>query len=420
MKHTILTLAFLLVLIPSVRSQALTLQTCIDSAMVNYPLSRQQDVYAMKTETELLTIRNSNLPQIDLTGRATYQNEVIELPLTIPGMDIPEISKDQYKIQLEINQALYKGGLTKAQKSLANIDNQINNKQTEVELNKVKAEVVRIYYGILLDDELEKVSRTYHNTLQSKLGEMETMIENGVILPSSADVIRAEMLSIEQKITGFQIRKQYLLKRLSLYTGIKTGGNTTFELPQQTIDPSASQQRPEYELMSLNIQKLEAMKSLTKAQSRPKAFAFSTLGYGRPGFNYLSNDFTTYAIVGAGLSWSLWNWNKYSNQRKILDFSGQAIKISQQSFETSLNEKLLELKAEIETQKSMLKKAEEIAELRKRVSETSARQMKNGTITSSRYIDELQKYKKALLDIEIYKIRLSIAETNYLWALGKL
>jgi hypothetical protein len=68
----------------------------------------------------------------------------------------------------------------------------------------------------------------------------------------------------------------------------------------------------------------------------------------------------------------------------------------------------------------MLKKAEEIAELRKRVSETSARQMKNGTITSSRYIDELQKYKKALLDIEIYKIRLSIAETNYLWALGKL
>jgi hypothetical protein len=46
----------------------------------------------------------------------------------------------------------------------------------------------------------------------------------------------------------------------------------------------------------------------------PRVFAFAQAGYGRPGLNMMSNEFEPYAIVGAKLVWTPWEWNK-SNLR---------------------------------------------------------------------------------------------------------
>ena len=415
-----LILIILLFFVSMADGQVITLKTCIDSAMVNYPLAKQAEINNKILQTDLQRLSNTNLPQVDLTGRATWQNEVMELPFSIPGMDIPEISKDQYKAQLEISQAIYKGGLTKAQKELSQSTNAINNARLEVSLNGVKHSVIIIYYQILLTKDYIEISKTYKSTMESKLGEMEAQIEAGVLLPSMADAIKAEKLTIEQKILELEMNLESLKKQLGQFTGITIAPDAEFEFPNKTIDYSMVQNRPEYQLMELSQQKMDAMKSMTTARAMPKAFAFSTLGYGRPGFNYLSNDFAPYAMVGVGFSWSVWNWNEFNKQKDILDLNKGLIEAQKESFVLELNVKLLELRSEIEKQKKMLLKAEEIVALRKSVAETIDNQLKNGVVTTSRYIDEVQKYEKARLDVQIYKIKLSIAQTNYLWALGRL
>ena len=125
-------------------------------------------------------------------------------------------------------------------------------------------------------------------------------------------------------------------------------------------------------------------------------------------------------MVGVGFSWPVWNWNEFNKQKDILDLNKGLIEAQKESFVLELNVKLLELRNEIEKQRKMLLKAEEIVALRKSVSETVDNQLKNGVVTTSRYIDEIQKYEKARLDVQIYKIKLSIAQTNYLWALGRI
>ena len=402
------------------QAQTITLSVCLDSTMVNYPLSKQAEINNRILQTDLQRISNTNLPQVDFTGKATWQSEVMELPITIPGMDIPDINKDQYKAQLEINQALYKGGLTKAQKQLSQSTNAISNAEMEVSLNNVKHSVIMIYYQILLTKDYIKVSKTYVSTLESKLGEMSAQIEAGVLLPTMAEVIKAEKLTIEQKNLELEMNISSLIKQMEKYTGISISPTTEFAFPKVDVNFSLAQQRPEYQLMELSQQKMDAMKTLNTAQYMPKAFAFSTLGYGRPGFNYLSNDFAPYAMVGVGFNWPIWNWGAAKKQKDILDFNKGLVEVQKETFILELNTKLIELRSEIEKQQKMLKKAQEIVTLRKSVAETTDNQLKNGIVTPSRYIDELQKYEKAKLEVQIYKIKLSIAQTNYLWALGRL
>lgn len=402
------------------QAQKVSLAACIDSAIVKYPLSQQAALNNEILQTDLQRLSNTNLPQVNLTGKATWQNEVMELPITIPGMDIPQISKDQYKAQLEISQTLYKGGLTKAQKELSKNTNAMNDAEMLINLNNVKHTVIILYYQILLTKDYISVSQTYQSTLSSKLKEMQAQIEGGVILESVADVIKAEQLSIEQRILELGMNEKSLIRQLEKYTGFSIGSEAEFQLPEDKIDYAAAQERPEYALMELGQQKMETMKSLYTAQSMPKAYAFSTLGYGRPGFNYLSNDFAPYAIIGVGFSWPIWNWGEFKKQSAIMDLNQNLIETQKQSFVMELQIKLMDLQNEIEKQKKLLVKAEEIVVLRKSVMQTMDNQLKNGVITTSRYIDEVQKYEKAKLDVQIYKIKLSVAQTNYLWALGRI
>jgi len=410
----------LLIISTNIAAQKLSLQTCIDSAVVNYPISKQAEIYQQIMQSDLNKIQNSNLPQVDLNGKATYQSEAISLPIHIPGLLVPEINKDQYKVQLEINQAIYKGGLTKAQKELSKSNNAISNTQIDIQLGEVKRSLIATYYQILLNKDLINISTTFQKTLEVKQQEMQAQIDAGVLLKSAADLIKVEQLTIEQKILELEINQKTLASQLQKITGINISTETQFEIPKYELNNDGAQQRPEYKLLILSQQKIDVLKSFSTAQSMPKAFAFTTLGYGRPGFNYLSNEFAPYALVGVGFSWTLWNWGNFKEEKKLLDFNKNVIETQKENFLLNLSMNLLQLHGEIETQEMLLKQAEEIVKLRKNIAETTDNLMKNGVVNASQYIDDLQKFEKSKLDAQVYKIKLSIAQTNYLWTLGKL
>ena len=51
----------------------------------------------------------------------------------------------------------------------------------------------------------------------------------------------------------------------------------------------------------------------------PKAFGFATLGYGNPpGNGFFQDKFDTYYIVGAGIKWNIFDWNKVKNEKQVI------------------------------------------------------------------------------------------------------
>lgn len=419
MKCRILILAFTISFLPALGQSTTSLNVCIDSAIANYPSSGLRKVFAEQNDVQIDVIEKSNYPNATLSAKATVQDKVLELPIKIPGMDIPELNPDQYKFAIDIQQSIYKGGITKHQKEIANIDQSIGNAQLDIELNSLKQRVVAIYFQVVLTKKMIEVNESYQNLIDAKIAELTAAYEGGVVLMSSVNQLKAEKLAINQSSIELNIGLATLLNQLNDLTKFKLDTETVFEMPQGSISSDINN-RPELKLMTFQQQKLEASKGLFAAKNLPMVYAFTTVGYGRPGLNYLSNEWDSYIIGGVGLSYNIYDWNYSKNQKKLLDLGQENIEFQKKTFVTNLNNTLIQLNSEVEKQNQLLANAQEIMNLRTEIYKTTENQMKNGTTTTSELITQLQNLKKSQVEAEIYSVKLSLAKTNYQWATGNL
>jgi outer membrane protein TolC len=162
------------------------------------------------------------------------------------------------------------------------------------------------------------------------------------------------------------------------------------------------------------------MKNMVNTRWNPKFYAFGQAGYGRPGLNMLSNDFSPWWLFGARLTWNIWNWNQNKNEKKIYDIQNDIIGTQKETFEKNLRIETESEIAEIEKLGELLQKDEDIVALRTKITHSASSQLDNGVITSSDYIARLNEETQAKLMLEIHRVQLVKAKIAYLFTLGKL
>src|SRR5690606_38930183 len=101
-------------------------------------------------EYSLTNASKSYLPQINMGGQASYQSDVTQIPVSLPNMDIPSISKDQYKLYGEVSQPITDLFTIRHQKDLINTQAAAEQHKTAVELYQLKDRINQLYFGILL------------------------------------------------------------------------------------------------------------------------------------------------------------------------------------------------------------------------------------------------------------------------------
>src|SRR5690606_38683218 len=128
-------------------------------------LVTQRELIAKSASYAIDQHSKQSLPQINVYGQATYQSVVTEIPIQIPGMDVPSLDRDQYKLYGEISQNLYDGGLTRLGRQAIRADTDVKQQALEVALYKIKERVNQLYFGILLLD----AQLAQHELLQEDL-----------------------------------------------------------------------------------------------------------------------------------------------------------------------------------------------------------------------------------------------------------
>lgn len=397
-----------------------SLQECMDQAVMQHPLYGQHQLQSTLRDLQLNNFYLDLLPQISLNGKASLQNEVVEFPISLPGVNIPSISKDQYRLSLDINQALYRGGLIKHQNAMEQNALAIADMLTDKDLYALKSQTKTLFFQIVLADKQKQIVQSYHEILEQKHNEAQVFVNEGVALVSILDVLKLELLNTEQELFNLAAVRKSLILNLKELTYLELDETSRFSLPVINNLPMANQNRFEYHLLSLQQQQLETSKGLLDIKTKPVLFAFATAGVGRPGFNMLSNDFADFYMIGLNMKWDLWDWNKNKNEKKMLDINKELIEIQKQSFELNIQLSLNQLQAEIEKQKALLNNDPEIIALRENVVKTAEAQFKNGTLSSTDYVVELQKLNQAKLNFELHQISLINSQLAYIEILGKL
>jgi len=284
-------------------SSRLTLQQAYDLARQNYPLIKQKSLVQRTAGLNIDNLSKGYLPQLTISGQATYQSAVTSIPISIPGIKIEELSKDQYKLQAEVSQLLYDGGSTMAQKNVQTANAMVQDQQAEVDLYKVKDRINQLYLGILLVDEQLKQTDLVKKDIQLGIQKVEAQVKNGTAFRSSQLALQAELMKDDQRTIELNASRKGLVDVLSLF--INRALPSTVQLEKPTVIAAVISEpvvRPELKLFDYQQSLFKVQNQLISAKNRPHTSLFVQGGYGRPGLNMLNNQFDWFYIAGVRLN----------------------------------------------------------------------------------------------------------------------
>ncbi len=399
------------------QENAITLEQCYESMMINYPLVSQTDLYEQSNQ---LTIKNHQagwLPSAGLNAKATYQSDAMEIYVANFGF---AMDKDQYQASIDINQLIYDWGRIKSAKQLSNAELNVNKQNVQVELNKVKEQVNLFYFSILILQRNEEQMNTMLADIVSREKMVESAVKNGVMLSSELNVLKAEKLKVMQSINTLINQRLAAIQVLAEITGMDLSSDLLLEIPDFEMNHAEDLFRPEHQLFDLKAEQVDVSSKLISKQNAPIFYSFAQLGYGKPGLNMANDEFDSFYIIGVGLKWNFWDWNQTKRKKEITLLNKNFINTQRQTFDTQLNMALHNEFANITSLQSNIVSDKEIIKLREEVTQSARSKLDNGVITSTDYIIELNAETQAKINYETHKIKLVQAKANYLYIKGEI
>lgn len=422
-------LILLILIIPGLSAlnaqKILTLKECYNMAMSANALAGEKEAYSSISNIKDENLKKGWLPSLDANASLSYNSDVVDFNSafsSLPGMSsvLKPMPQDQYKLTLDINQVIYDGGAIKSARAMEQAELSINKKQTETDLYKLRGQINTCFFNLMLLNRQKDLLNNYLNIIEKQISSMQSSLNNGVILKSDIDVLTSEKLRLGQQLTENSLREASLRKILSDLTGSEIDSSTKLILPDQNVQPAGELARPELQLFDLKKEQLTAGLQLVQSRRMPKAFGFATLGYGNPpGMDFFNDSFDTYYIVGAGIKWNIFDWNKVKNEKQVIALQKGIIENRKTDLADNLNRLLESKNSEIESMKELIRTDSALIDLRKRITLSAESKYQNGTITATEYLNEINTEKQAVINYEIHKINLALAKVEYLNISGK-
>ena len=401
----------LLFLFTAVNAQTLTLEECYDLAKQNYPLIKRHDLVAKTKEYNLQNAAKGWLPQIQIVGQATYQNDVIQFPIQLPNMTIEPVSKDQYKVYADVQQNIYDGGMIANQKKMATLNSEIELQKTEVETDQLEMRINQIYFGILQTNEQIQQTELTKSDLSNGLKKAEAQLENGVIFRSNVDVLKAQLVNIDQKQLELQSLKKSFVQMLSLFIQKNIDENIILVKPEKILIQDENN-REELKLFDLQKLSLEQQKANINSKNLPKLGAFFQGGYGKPGFNMLKNEFDIFYLGGLRLNIPISGFYTKKNDLALVTTQQQEIDVQKENFIFNQQFQTIQNNNDLDKIQQLINKDNELVELRESIRNASLAQLENGVITTNDYLREVNELDRAKNQKITHEIQYLLTQYN--------
>ena len=377
MRFTILFYALILLIAPvSIKAQPYRIEECQEKARANYPLIKQYDLIGQSSEFTLSNANKTYLPQVSLTGIGGY---IIKgLPSLVPGAESTQ-DKFQFIGIGQINQVIWDGGATHAQKEIIKASAETDKASIDVALHTVRERVNQLFFSILLLDEQKKVLNILTDNLTRQLEAVKLANTNGLAYSSDVDEVRVELLKAEQRLAELNHVRQGFAVMLALMMNIPADGNIQLIKPELPVFTShVAIIRPELSLYNYQRKLTEAQDAQIKVGYMPKV---GLLGAGilvQPGLAFGSEKLQSLAIAGVNLSWSTKGLYTSSNTRQLSNITRHKIDNQQETFLFNTNLQLMQQQSEIEKQQTILNKDDEIIRLKSNIKKAYELKYQNG------------------------------------------
>ncbi len=399
-----------------------TLDECIGWAYDNYPQIKEMSLIERTKGIDMKNAAYAWLPHLNISGKATWQSEVVEIPMDIPGMDI-NIPHDQYGLTAEFTQQIWDGGTSRSQKELAEAGAEVKKTQLETNLWSIRSRVQNVFLGIILIDKQLELNGLLRESLERSSEEVKSRMEAGVALPSDLDQVSVNILSCLQQRASLDADRKSYVKILGLLTG-RDMTDMELAVPQDAVnyvDDGARdfETRPEMAFYAAQLKQNEFQRRQLNTLISPKLNLSLQGGYGRPGMNMLSGDFSGYFVAGLKLQWNIGALYTRGLDKRRVNADAQKIDLTRKSFILNSSVEAEQKNNAILKARDVLEKDSEIIGLRQRIRASGENQYREGTIKMNDYLSMLDEEYKAKANESMHEVQLMMAVYDMKNTIGK-
>lgn len=401
--------------------EKVSLEKCFMLAKANYPAIGKMNLIANTGAYELQNISKRFLPQVQFSGQATYQSQTVNFADAMASLPfdiaLPSISKDQYRIQGEVNQLLYDGGYTRNQKEIIHAGSQLQEQQLEAGLYAVNSRINNLYFSALLMDAQLKQNDLAKSNLKTQIQKMESALENGVAFRSSLDELKAEIVKTDMAAIEYKSNLYGFLKMLSLFIDKELSDVSQLEIPVvESIESTIN--RPELHAFDLQKSIFDLQKKQLSADYLPQVSAFIQGAYGRPTLNIIENRFGPWYVAGVRFNWNLGSLYTLSNRKNTISLNQQSVDTDKATFLFNTNLELVQQNEHVKKFTGLIQQDEVIIALRSAVTKSAEAQLGNGVITTHEYIQKANAEHQARQLKIVHEIQLLQSKYNQKFITG--
>ena len=398
--------------------QAQSLDDCQRAAEQNYPLIRQYDLIEKTTELTVANIGKGWLPQVSASAQATYQSDVVAFPDQFKtlyaqmGLDMKGLTKDQYRVGIDVNQTIYDGGAISSQKRIAREQGKVQSAQNEVNLYNVRKRVNEMYFSLLLLNDQIRLNNDLQELLLGNEKKLASMVKNGTAAESDLQSVKAERLNVIQQKTSLESQKRMVQMMLSTFCGIEV---KAVEKPSLMADGGglmADNRRPELKALDAQMGLLNAQERALNSALMPKLGVFAQGYYGYPGLNMfedmMSHNWSLNGIIGARLTWNIGALYTRKNDKAKINNQRSMVDVQSNVFLFNNNLEQIQQNENIARNKKLMADDEEIISLRSAVRKAAESKLSHGIIDVNDLVREINaenaaKVQQSMHEIEMLK-----------------
>lgn len=393
-----------------------TLDECQQAAEKNYPLIQQYGLIEKTTRLTIVNIQKGWLPQVSAQAQATYQSDVTAWPnemktmMSGMGIDMQGLTKDQYRVGIDVQQTIYDGGVIGSQKRIAREQGKVQTAQNEVNIYHVRKRVNEMYFGLLLIDEQIKLNNDLQTMLAGNENKLESMTKRGTAAESDLQSVKAERLNAVQKATELASQKQMLQRMLSTFCGMEV---TEVRKPQVKADGGgvmAENRRPELKALDAQLSVLNAQEKALNAALMPKVGVFAQGFYGYPGMNMfedmMRHKWSWNGIIGARITWNIGALYTRKNDKAKLQLQRNMTENSREVFLFNNYLDQIQQNEDIARYQKLMAQDGEIISLRQAVRKAAESKLAHGIIDVNDLVREINQENAACVQQSVHEIEM--------------
>ncbi|MEL6657857.1 MAG: TolC family protein [Bacteroidota bacterium] len=420
-KSTVLVVGTLLGTVSVLHSQDSSLQELSLSEAYTlleerYPILQNGEIWLQILQQQQAQLEAEYKPGLYWKTDARLQSESVQL--SSPEGNFPiEINQPLVNAQtyLEGSYLLLDGGSREARQAVLEAETAVQLQNVEVDRYQLQEQVNRLFLrlsSLRAQADLFELSLT---DIKTRIEQAQAGVDNGILLESELaklQVRQKELLAqesnIDHQIQGSRKSLEDLLD-ISLMQDVKLiypAMDTPLQIP--------SINRPEQKLFQQQRTAILAQETLIEVEKRPTLNLFAQAGVGYPNpLNLLDSDPAPFALVGAGLSWKLIDWNKSKRQKEELSLRALQVQNQQATFEFNLQQQEASYRAEVQRLQQQMEYDREIVALQGEILAQSAAQLEEGVITTTEYISQSTAELQARQQLSIHEVELLSIQLNF-------